>query len=94
MSCSAGVQAVVADLVKAIRQDVLHEACKEGDGADRDALAILGAEGHGLVGDVDQPAVGDGYAVGVASEVGEDVVDAGERACWHRRPSCFERGGA
>lgn len=68
-----GVQAVVTDLVKAIGQDVEQEATDELSGLDGAGLALADPEGNGLVSDLDETAVGDGDAMGIAGEVGQHV---------------------
>src|SRR3954453_21617925 len=69
-------QAVIADLMKAGRQDVLEEAPDElvaGDGFPALAVggAVLVAIGHGGVVDGQDAVVGDGDAEGVAGEIVE-----------------------
>jgi hypothetical protein len=96
---AAGEQAVVADAVEATRQDVDQESADELAGGEyHDLLTIaaigtivLPSEGH--VGAVagDQPAVGDGDAVGIARQIGQ--YGAGRRTgAWHR-PAMFARIG-
>src|SRR5262249_25259568 len=68
------VQAVVADLVEAVGQDVLHEAPEELDGGEGLGVLAPGPEDDTLAGDVEQAAVGDADAMGVAAEVGDDVL--------------------
>ena len=74
----AGIQAVMPDLDEAGRQHVLHEAREELNRVNGRRLAIAGSEGDELGGDVDEPAVGDGDAMGVAPEVAQHVVGAAE----------------
>ena len=72
-----GKQTVVADAVEAVGQDVDEEAADEligGKGHGFGARAAIGAiilvpEGDTVVVERDQPAVGDGDAVGVAEEI-------------------------
>lgn len=75
----------MADAMEAIGQAVQEEAADElmrGERHERGRVAvtiIAPAEGHaGLVG-ADQAAVGDGYPVGVAAEIGEDMLGRAER---------------
>ena len=84
----AGEQAVVADAVKALGQDVEQEAPDELVGAERHdllpfgtgAAVVLVAEGHpGLV-EVEEAAVRDGDAVGVAGEIGQHGLRSAEGA--------------
>ena len=51
------------------------------------SAVVLDAEGHALVGRGDQPAVRYGDAVGVAAEVGEHRLRAGEGVAWRGRTS-------
>ena len=75
----AGKQTAVADAVEAVRQYVDEEAADElgaGERHDLGPLAALGAvvlplEGDCLAIERDQPAVGDGDAMGIARQVGE-----------------------
>lgn len=76
---SAGIEAMVADLVEAVGQDVLHEAAQEVYWVQRDGLAVLCAEGHGVVGDGGEAAVGDGDTMSVAAQVTQHVIRAPER---------------
>lgn len=71
--------------MKAVGQGVLHEAVEKLDWRDGDGLAVLGSEGHGLVVHVHKVAVRDPYAMGVAAEVLEHVIDVRQRGAWHRR---------
>ena len=64
-------QAEVADLVRALRQDVLEEAAHEllpGDAAGPPTVgfAMLVADGDGLVVETDDASIGDGDAEDVA----------------------------
>src|SRR6202022_2270637 len=73
---TAGEQTVVADAVEAVRQDVDEEAADElagGECHDLLAVATIGAivlpsEGDAGAVASDQPAVGDGDAVGIAGQ--------------------------
>jgi len=84
---AAGEQAVVTDAMEASRQDVDQEAADElagGQCHDLLALATIGAivlpsEGDAVVADCDQPAVGDGDAVSVARQIGEQRFGSAER---------------
>ena len=83
-----GEEAVVADAVEAGGQDVDQEAADELAGGEGHQLApglalgavVLPAEGDAALVEGDQAAVGDGDAVGVAGEVGQDRLGAGEGA--------------
>ena len=75
-----GEQAVVADTVEAVRQDMDEKAadelrCRQGHvlvaGLSFCSI-VLPLEGDALVITGDQTAVGDGDAVGVTAEIGED----------------------
>ena len=85
---SVGEQSVVADAVEAGRQDVYEEAadelvcCQGHDLAAPAALdpVVLPGKGDAPVIEADQAAVGDGDAVGVAAEIGEHRLGAGEGA--------------
>ena len=85
---AAGEQAVVADAVEALRQDVDQESADEligGECHDLLALATIGAivlPSEGDAGAVagDQPAVGDGDAVGIARQIGQHGLWPAERA--------------
>ncbi len=85
---AAGEQAVVADAVEACGQDVDQEAADELVGGERHdllAIAAIGAivlppEGDAGVVAGDQPAVGDGDAVGVARQIGQHGLGSAERA--------------
>lgn len=74
-----GVEAIVADLVESVGQDVLHEAAQELDWVERGGLAVLGAKGDGVVGDGGEAAVGDADTMRVAAQVTQDVIRAPER---------------
>ena len=85
---AAGEQAVVADAVEAVRQDVDQEAADElvgGECHDLLAIATIGtivlpSEGDAGAVAGDQPAVGDGDAVGVARQIGQHGLWPAERA--------------
>ena len=76
----AGEQAVMADAVEAARQDVQEKAADELGGVERHGPepvaafdpVVLPFEGDALVVERDEPGVGDGDAVGVAGEIGEN----------------------
>jgi len=84
---AAGEQAVV-DAVEARRQDVDQESADElGGGESHDLLAIttfgaivLPSEGHAVAVAGNQPAVGDGDAVGIARQIGQHGLWPAERA--------------
>ena len=81
-------QAVVADAVESAREDMQQEAAHElidREGHRFVAATALGAvvlelEGDALFIECDQPAVGDGHAVGVARQIGEHRLRSGEGA--------------
>ena len=82
---AVGEEAEVADAVEAGRQDMKQEPAHELAGVERhDLLApvpvVLPAEADLAVGHAEEPAVGDGDAVGVAPEIGEDLLGPAERA--------------
>ena len=82
-----GEQAVMADTVEALGQDMEQEAADELVRAERhdllpgDAFAaiVFVAEGDAGLVEADEPAVGDGHAVSVARQIGEHRLGAGER---------------
>ena len=79
LACRAGEQAVMADAVKAARQDVEQEPADELVGGERHELlpvgsvatVVLVAEGDAGLVEGDQAAVRDGDPVGLARQVGE-----------------------
>jgi hypothetical protein len=83
----SGEQAVVADAVEAFGQDVAQETADELTGGKRHPLVsgaavgaiVLVAEGDAVLVERDQPAVGDGDAVGVARQIGEHRLGSAER---------------
>ena len=82
----AGEQAVVADAVEAGRQHVQEKAADELGGVERHGLepvaafdaVVLPLEGDARLVERDQPGVGDGDAMRVAGEIGEDGLRSGE----------------
>ena len=92
-----GEQAVVADAMEPARQCVQQEAADELVGRERHdarplpavAPVVLVAEGDASIVEGEQPAVGDGDAVGVAREIGEHRRGAPTRtlvgSCWSIR---------
>jgi len=66
--------------VEAVREDVEEEAAEEFVVLQGDALRAASAEGDPRVVDADEAGIGDGDAVGVASEVVEDVERGAEAA--------------
>ncbi len=88
---AVGEQSVVADAVEALGQDVDEEASDELLRGQRHDLlpvaspigiwgpVVLPLEGHAAVVEGDETAVGDGDAVGVARQVGEDRLGPTER---------------
>src|SRR6202023_58305 len=91
---AAGKQAVVANAVEALRQDVDQESADElGSGQCHDLLAIttfsaivLPSEGHAVAVAGHQPAVGDGDAVGIARQIGQHGLWAAKRTLGIDRP--------
>src|ERR1700730_3689976 len=86
LGAAARQQAVVADAVKALRQDMQDEAPDELGGRQRhglvaarafDSIVLVTERDASLVG-LDQPAVGDGEAMGVARKVGQNLLWSGE----------------
>ena len=85
---AAGQQAVVANAVEAARQHVNEEAANELGDRKRHRLlpiatfdpVILPFERDGAVSERDQPAVGDGDAMGVARQVGQNGRGPAERS--------------
>lgn len=82
-----GEQAVMADAVKALGQDVEQDAADELVCGERHdllpfnpaAAVVLVAEGDAAVVEADQPAVRDSDSVGVARQVREHRLGSGER---------------
>ena len=80
---AVGQEAIVTDAVKPVGQHMDQEAADELVGIERHQLVasvglgpiILPFEGHALAVDGDEPAVGDGDAMGVAGQVGERGFD-------------------
>src|SRR5437867_12186395 len=79
-----GEEAVMADAVKAVRQGVQEEATDELVGGKRHHFGLVvvpviaPAEAQLSLFEPDEPAVGDGDAMGVAAEIGEDLIGAAE----------------
>src|SRR6266852_9462648 len=79
-----GEEAVVADADEAAGQEVEQKAAQKGGGVeggepgDVAVSAVLPAEGDEAVLQGDEPIVGEGDAIGIATEVGEDLLSAGE----------------
>ena len=74
----------MADPDEAAGQDVEQKPAEEGRGIERGESggvavgAVLPAEGDLAVLQLDEPLVGEGDAIGIATEVGEDLLGAGE----------------
>lgn len=68
----------VSNLDEAVREDVLDEAAEEANGRKSDRLSVLGAEGDTTVSDLEEAAIGDADAVGVAAQVAKDLLGPGE----------------
>ena len=81
---AVGQQAEVADLDEARGQDVEQEAADELDrieGHDLDAVVVFGvapAEAYLAVNEIEEPAVSDGDAVGVAGQVLQHMLGSAE----------------
>ena len=81
---AVGEEAEVADAMEAVRQDVQQEAADELVGVERHHLGlavvaiVLPAEADLAVVEADQPAVGDGDAMGVAAEIGQHLLGPAE----------------
>lgn len=77
-------QAVMTNAMETVRQGVHQKAPNELASLERHRFAptvlaiILPAEGHTTIGQRDQPAVGNGDAMGVAREISEHLLGAGE----------------
>ena len=92
-----GEQAVVADAVQALGQDVNEEAANELVGCERHHFVTIGAfepivlvfETDSVFVERDQPAVGDGDAVGVAGQISQYRLGSGERPFAVDVPSDF-----
>ena len=80
-----GEQAEVTDAMEAGRQHVHQEPAHElagGEVHDFGAPSrpiVLPAEGHVVVGQLEEPAVGDGDAVRVAREIGKHLLGSGDQ---------------
>src|SRR6266478_2814287 len=82
-----GEQPVVADAMEALRQDVAEEAADELAGCEGHELVartavgtiVLVLEGDAALVAGDQPAVGDGDAVGVARQISEHGLGSAKR---------------
>jgi hypothetical protein len=88
---TAGVESVVADFFEARRQDVCQEAPRELAVRQRAGFAVAGSESDVGVRDGSEPGVANADAVGVAAEVGEDVVEAPEGGLGVNDPALFCR---
>jgi hypothetical protein len=82
-AAAVGEEPVVADAHEALRQDVEQEASnkllkRKREGSRSAATVVLVAKGDGVVSDMEDPVVGDRDAVGVAGQVGQDVLGAVE----------------
>ncbi len=84
-AAAIGEEAVIANAMKAVRQGMQKKAADELVGIERHHLGlavlpiILPGEADLVVGERDQPAVGDGNAVGVAAEIGQHLFGTTER---------------
>ena len=92
-------QTIVADAMEAAGQHVQEKAADELGRVERHGLepvaafdpVVLPFEGDARLVERDQPGVGDGDAVGVAREIGEDGFLVRRRVAWRRPPT---RSGA
>jgi hypothetical protein len=81
---AVGEEAVVADAVKAVRQGVEQKPTDELVRVEGHNLRlavvtiVLPAEGDVVIGDADQPGVGDRHPMGVAAEIGENLLGTTE----------------
>jgi hypothetical protein len=81
---SVGEKAIVTDAMETIRQGVKQKAPDEFVGGKRHYLGfavvavVVPAEADLPIGKRDQPAVGDGDAMGVAAKIGHHLLGAGE----------------
>ena len=79
--------------MEAVRQGVQQEAADELVGIEGHHLGlavrsvVLPGEADLAVGERDQPAVGDGDAMGVAAEIGQHLFGARRTVAWRRPPS-------
>lgn len=85
-AAAVGEEAIVANAVKTVGQDMEQETADEFAGLQRHHLLlvvmaiVLPAEADGAVRELDQTAVGDGDAVGVAAEIGQHLLGSAEWA--------------
>ena len=100
-----GEESVVADALETVRQDVQQEPAYELVGCERHRLhpgsvaIVAPREGDAVIINREEPVIGDGNAVRVASQVGENLLGAGERSLGvdqpfdaaQRRKDCIER---
>ncbi len=73
-----GHESIVANLLESSGQDVQHKAADELLGRERHGLAIARGEGDGLLRDVEDSVVGQCDSMGIAAQVGEDLLRTGE----------------
>jgi hypothetical protein len=80
-----GEEAIVADTMETVREDVQQKAADELIGCGRHHLGlpvcpvVLQGETDLAIGERDQPAVSDGDAMGIAVEIGQHLFGAVER---------------
>src|SRR6516164_436240 len=97
----AGEQAVVADAVETLGEDVAEEAADELADVERHGRVAAGSldpivldlEGDALLVERDQAAVRDGDTVGVARQIGEHGLGTGERALGIDEPAGLSERG-
>ena len=95
---TVGEDAIVTDAHEAGRQDVQEEAADELGGFERHHAApvavsvVLVTKAHRIVGETDEPVIGDGDAMGVAAEIVEHLRGAGEGTLGVDHPVGFVQG--
>src|ERR1044071_2983075 len=86
VNVAAGMEAVVADLDEAVRQDVEQEATDELRGRHGHLPTVLRAEVDAVLVERNESLVRDTYAMRVPAEVLEDLLGSGERALGVHHP--------
>jgi len=98
LAVAIGQEAIVADALKALGQNVQQEAANELAGGERHrllsvAIAIVPPmEADFAVVDVEKAVIGDSNAMGVSRDVGQDLFGAGEGRFGVDTPFCLSRG--
>jgi hypothetical protein len=75
-----GHEAIVANLAKAGRQDMEQKPSHKLHASEGDLVASPGPKAYALALEGQEPAVGDGHSVGVATEISDDLGRTGEGA--------------